>query len=146
MKLCKKCLKCQDGKCLLFNVDLSVSKSGDLIQAIQCRGRVLPKKNSVLLPIKKQSDKALKLWNEARRECFAVWGKKCFLCNSTNNIEVHHWQDTRTRNPSRKYDITNLIPLCKECHNHSGNDERFEQLKTLIGDKLCLQAKEPYSI
>lgn len=88
-------------------------------------------------PLKKVSDKQAKLWKEAREECLRIWGHKCFLCgNDKGEIHIHHWQATRSQNPARKYDQTNLVPLCKKCHNHNGVDARFYELKEKIERKM----------
>lgn len=87
-------------------------------------------------PIKKISNKARKLWEETRKEVFQIYGKKCILCGSEECIEVHHFDQTRSQNPARKYDTTNLVPLCKKCHNHNGVDERFYALREIIIAKL----------
>ena len=91
-------------------------------------------------PLAKVSKKTASAWNKARNECFKKYGHKCFLCGATDcEIHVHHFEETRTQNPARKYDITNLVPLCANCHNHHGADKRFYELKCLIYNKLQKQ-------
>jgi hypothetical protein len=92
--------------------------------------------------IKLISAKSKNLWEKAKQECFKKFGKRCFLCHCTENIEVHHWQETRSRNPSRKYDPNNLVPLCHHCHNHKGNDTNFEKLKERITMIMTLKGKK----
>lgn len=88
-------------------------------------------------PLKKVSKKTLNLWNQARKECFENYGKRCFLCGADNcELHIHHWDETRSQNPARKYDLTNLVPLCKHCHSHHGVDARFYELKKQIGKKM----------
>lgn len=87
-------------------------------------------------PIKKVSDKAKKLWEETRKQVFQIYGKKCILCGSEEHIEVHHFDQTRSQNPARKYDTNNLVPLCNKCHNHNGVDNRFYVLRDRIIAKL----------
>jgi 5-methylcytosine-specific restriction endonuclease McrA len=88
-------------------------------------------------PIRKVSKKSATLWNKARNECFEKWGKKCFLCGETQGeLHCHHWQATRSQEPSRKYDLDNLVPLCKRCHSHNGVDKRFYELKNDIENKM----------
>lgn len=50
-------------------------------------------------------------------------GEKCDICGATTNIEVHHI-DGNTQNNR----LSNLVPLCKECHNeiHAGSRSRKE--------------------
>lgn len=88
-------------------------------------------------PLKKVSKKSASLWAVAREECLKTWGNKCFLCGAENcEINVHHWEETRSQNPARKYDQTNLIPLCSKCHSHRGVDKKFYELKEKIQNKL----------
>lgn len=87
-------------------------------------------------PIKKVSDKARKLWEETRKKVFEIYGKKCLLCGSTECIEVHHFDECRSQNPARKYDVTNCVPLCKKHHNHNGVDKNFYLLREHIIKKL----------
>lgn len=87
-------------------------------------------------PIRKVSKKSANLWAEARKKCFERYGKKCFLCGATGELHCHHWQEARSQNPARKYDIDNLCVLCSRCHNHHGVDKRFYELKNDIEKKL----------
>jgi 5-methylcytosine-specific restriction endonuclease McrA len=87
-------------------------------------------------PLRKASKKSASLWSQARKECFDRFGHKCFLCGATGEIHVHHWQFTRQQRPDLKYDKNNLICLCGHCHNHTGADKRFYELKDLIQRKL----------
>lgn len=87
-------------------------------------------------PLNKVSKKSASLWAKARKICLDNYGHQCFLCGATDcEIHIHHWQETRTQNPARKYDQTNLIPLCSSCHNHQGADEKFYELRNLIQKK-----------
>lgn len=88
-------------------------------------------------PLRKVSKKSANLWVKAREECLKIWGNKCFLCGAENcEIHIHHWEETRSQNPARKYDQTNLIPLCRCCHCHNGVDTKFYELKEKIKNKL----------
>ena len=93
---------------------------------------LLPKKTYKLAT---QSKKSASLWAKARRECLKLYGEKCFLCGATGELHCHHWQYTRTQRPDLKYNQENLCILCSKCHNHSGSDKRFYELKTLIQNK-----------
>lgn len=75
--------------------------------------------------IKKHTNKE-KSWNKIKEEVFKIYGRKCINCGTTININVHH------KIPLSKggtNDITNLIPLCKTCHEKlhkfSFNDEGY---------------------
>lgn len=87
--------------------------------------------------LRKVSKKSETLWNKARRICFATYGHKCFLCGAMDcELHIHHWEETRAQNPARKYDPTNLVPLCSNCHDHQGADSKFYKIKTLIFNKM----------
>ena len=65
-----------------------------------------------------------------RSHCLREKGDECWLCNSSNNIHVHHIDANRANNS-----IDNLIPVCRGCHTniHAGNDdyeEWIDKLKT----------------
>lgn len=93
---------------------------------------LLPKKT---YKIAKVSKKSASLWAKARKECLIAYGNKCFLCGATGELHVHHWMYTRTQRPDLKYDQSNLVPLCPRCHNHTGADQRFYELKNMIQNK-----------
>lgn len=87
--------------------------------------------------IKKVSDKSKKLWDECRKKVFEKWGRKCILCGETEGeIHCHHWEETRTQNPARKYDVNNCVPLCAHCHRHTGADLEFYILREKIRIKI----------
>jgi len=53
---------------------------------------------------------------------------KCFICNSSNNLEVHHtmyFKDVKLWNYENKF----LITLCRNCHQ-----ETHDNKKDLLGD------------
>ena len=43
----------------------------------------------------------------------------CFICGSTNWIEIHHVFNSSNRKNSTKYGL--VVPLCKYCHNVAPN-------------------------
>lgn len=75
-----------------------------------------------------------------REKCIREKGNDCFLCDSPEEIEVHHIDGDRQNN-----DIDNLIPVCKDCHNNIHNSqtsihkewsEKYEERDTItIGPK-----------
>lgn len=95
-------------------------------------GEFKPKKPK---PIKHASKKASKKWEECRSATIKFYGGKSVLSGKPANI-VHHWEETRSQNPSRKYDLSNLVLLTETEHNHSGADMRFYQIKAQIESKL----------
>ena len=93
-------------------------------------------------PIKKVSDKQSREWKNARELCFKVWGERCYLCGKTKNLHVHHWIKTRSQCPRAKYYLSNLIPLCPNCHKHNGVDENFYRIKEQILKKMFQTEEE----
>lgn len=87
-------------------------------------------------PLRQASKKASSLWAKARRECLERYGHRCYLCNSTESLCVHHFMETRQRHPEMKYDQDNLCVLCAKCHNHTGADKRFYELQKQILTKM----------
>lgn len=67
-------------------------------------------------------------------------GNKCELCNSTENLEQHHWN----KNPF-DYCENNLITLCSSCHKlvHSIKSDKKAVFKDeiisieFVGEKMC---------
>ena len=97
-------------------------------------GEIKPKKQK---PIKKVSDKQKKEWEKCRKATIAFYEGKSVISGKPANI-VHHWEETRSQNPSRKYDLSNLVLLTEKEHNHIGADLRFYQIK---GQIECLLEK-----
>ena len=103
-------------------------------QAEMASGAWKPKPRKSLAQMSK---KTASEWNKARNACFAIYGRRCFLCGQQyGELHIHHWEETRTQNPARKYDQSNLCVLCAKCHNHNGADKRFYELKEQILKKM----------
>lgn len=51
-------------------------------------------------------------WQRKRAEVLSIWRHRCAICNSEENLHVHHRTYYRVFNES----ITDLIPLCADCH------------------------------
>mgnify|MGYP006273278739 CR=1 FL=1 len=63
-----------------------------------------------------------------RRVCLDTKGEQCQICDTTEDIVVHHVDGDRGNNA-----IDNLVPVCKSCHGkiHTGAEGYegwFEQL------------------
>lgn len=62
-----------------------------------------------------------------RQKCLESKGEQCVECDAEDDIEVHHIDGDRLNNQ-----ISNLAPLCADCHNkvHKGELESWtEKLK-----------------
>lgn len=87
-----------------------------------------PKKN--ISEEKKQHEKELASpkWKKKREEVFERYGKQCVECGSTKNIQVHHLI-YRKGHHLWEYNVDELIPLCKKCHQkiHDDKTHRFHE-------------------
>lgn len=87
-----------------------------------------PKKN--VSDEKKQHAKELTSpkWKKKREEVFERYGKQCVECGSTKNIQVHHLI-YRKGHHLWEYNVDELIPLCKKCHQkiHDDKTHRFHE-------------------
>ena len=87
-----------------------------------------PKKN--VSDEKKQHEKELSSpkWKKKREEVFERYGKQCVECGSTKNIQVHHLI-YRKGHHLWEYNVNELIPLCKKCHQkiHDDKTHRFHE-------------------
>lgn len=78
-------------------------------------------------------------WAIATKICRERFRGACLLCGyfgDGRDYCAHHWQETRARAPGRWLEQDNLVWLCDKCHNHSGNDARFDELKQQIQSKI----------
>ena len=53
-------------------------------------------------------------WREKRRMILDYWDNRCVVCNSDYKVELHH----RTYKRTGEEKLTDLVPLCKQCHMH----------------------------
>ena len=67
-------------------------------------------------------------WKKKREEVFERYGKQCVECGSTKNIQVHHLI-YRNGHHLWEYNVDELIPLCKKCHQkiHDDKTHRFHE-------------------
>ncbi len=59
-------------------------------------------------------------WKKKRKEIKELYGCKCCLCGSTENLQVHHIISINIL-PELRLDNNNLIPLCEKCHSNAHN-------------------------
>ena len=71
-----------------------------------------------------------KTWDDIKERAYKKYGRKCFLCNSTNNLNIHHKIPIREGGTN---EIGNLIPLCVNCHEKI-HKFKFQFLHTDIPD------------
>lgn len=79
---------------------------------------------------KQRHDEELKspLWKKKREEVFERYGKQCAECGKTNNLQVHHLVYRKNRH-IWEYNVDELIPLCKKCHEevHKDKNHKFHE-------------------
>jgi 5-methylcytosine-specific restriction endonuclease McrA len=64
----------------------------------------------------------------------------CEMCGINKKIEVHHIKPY-SKYPAYRYDDSNLITLCHECHFRFGHGRNYHMSNPDI-ENLCKQAKE----
>ena len=75
-------------------------------------------------------------WQEKRAQCFNRFGKRCSICSSTKQLNVHHKTYKRFGNEKVEVD---LIPLCKK---HQKNLRRYckqNDLNVWVGSQKYLK-------
>ena len=84
----------------------------------------------VVISEKERHDKELqsKQWKKKREEVFERYGKQCVECGSTSNVQVHHLVYRKGRH-IWEYDVSELLPLCKKCHQkvHEDTNHKFHE-------------------
>ena len=59
---------------------------------------------------------------------------KCVLCGSKRRLQVHHikrWADY----PELRYELSNLVTLCYQCHKKMWNKE--EEYAGILSNAIC---------
>ena len=70
-----------------------------------------------LSELKKRADMAISKLVRAR-------DGKCLMCGTTHGLDCHHALHTKGSSPTRyRWDIRNLITVCRTCHNRIHADE-----------------------
>ena len=60
-------------------------------------------------------------WKHKRAEILARDKNQCVICGGTEQLQVHHIYRLDTH-PTLKLENSNLISLCKTCHNKAHNN------------------------
>jgi len=72
-------------------------------------------------------------WKKLRKEILQK-SDECYICHSSLNSHVHHILN-RKEYPSKSYDESNLIVLCRSCHtayHQFINTSNFEQNQSTL--------------
>ena len=68
-------------------------------------------------------------WKHKRAEIIRRDHKKCKICGSENELQVHHIYSLDT-NPELRLENSNLITLCDHCH-HDAHNQKFSTIYLL---------------
>jgi 5-methylcytosine-specific restriction endonuclease McrA len=63
-------------------------------------------------------------WQKKRLQILDFWDHRCCICNSSENLEVHHRTYERVGNEL----ITDCIVLCDKCHERNKIQNKFEDI------------------
>lgn len=66
------------------------------------------------------------MWLKKRDAVLDRYGRQCFRCGSTHNLNVHHLFYKKGK-LAWEYPISNFVVLCKECHSkvHGNKDDEY---------------------
>ena len=73
-------------------------------------------------------------WKHLRQRVLEHWGNRCAICYHAGGLEVHH----RTYHRLHHESMTDLIPVCGQCHRMA-DDRRRREFKQ-HGEQLVLGA------
>ncbi len=64
---------------------------------------------------------ATETWRATRDKALAHYGRKCYLCGASGDVQIDVHHNTYERAPGCEL-ISDLIPLCRDCHerHHGG--------------------------
>lgn len=54
-------------------------------------------------------------WKVTRDKALAHYGRKCYLCGASGDVQIDVHHNTYERAPGREL-MSDLIPLCHDCH------------------------------
>lgn len=76
-----------------------------------------------------------KRWLKRRKEVFQVKGRKCSICGSTINLQVHHLRYLNNKY-AWEYKMKDLVVLCHDCHKRKHCIDLDERLDFLLRNEL----------
>lgn len=71
-------------------------------------------------------------WKKLRYDVFSRYGKECVLCGKKTKLQVHHLKYIKGRK-AWEYDVSDLIPLCKDCHEKVHKDKNHHFYPKFLG-------------
>jgi hypothetical protein len=66
-------------------------------------------------------------WKKVRKQCFERDNYTCNLCNKKGNVYINAHHVINRHVCEDKFDINNLVTLCRECHLYITNIEMTER-------------------
>ena len=95
------------------NANMNLQGHSKMILAYEQYANSIPEYQYQILHTMPYQEYLSTVWWKFIREYFLAWfGNKCQVCNSDGKVNVHH----RTYENRGREHITDLILLCKECH------------------------------
>lgn len=64
-----------------------------------------------------------------REKAIEQFGERCTFCGETEDVQIHHIDGDRTND-----DLSNLLPVCLQCHWDIHNGENEEWSKKLLSE------------
>lgn len=66
-------------------------------------------------------------WKAMRRVVLDEYDSECFDCEDEDNKKIVHHLHHVFQCPEEEYEVDNLVPLCKECHDKRHNPSKFSE-------------------
>ena len=81
-------------------------------------------------------------WFRKREEIFKLKGRKCYICNTSNNLDIHHLS-YEFLGYEEENDFKDVIPLCRNCHKklHDFIKEKESLIEVLKSDLIKTRNK-----
>lgn len=76
-----------------------------------------------------------KRWLKKREQVFKLKGRKCSVCGSTHNLQIHHLRYFNDKY-AWEYKMKDLVVLCESCHKRKHCIDLDERLDFLLKNEL----------
>lgn len=76
-----------------------------------------------------------KRWLKKREQVFKLKGRKCSVCGSTHNLQIHHLRYFNDKY-AWEYKMKELVVLCESCHKRKHCIDLDERLDFLLKNEL----------
>ena len=76
-----------------------------------------------------------KRWLKKREQVFKLKGRKCGVCGTTHNLQIHHLRYFNDKY-AWEYKMKDLVVLCESCHKRKHCIDLDERLDFLLKNEL----------